>query len=428
MNLRALFSRERSVLLGRTVTAMADQALRSCANFLVAIIIIKSASKAEYGYYALAFPASLFLVTLQNAIVTGPLTVLLVNYRGRRRKDYIRALCWGQLLVIVPLAAIGLLTVAGLCLAGLEDRRYAVIAALCAAATGLLLFEYLRAYYYAEERPGRVLLIDALQTAGYVALLLLSLLVQPLSSATAILLSGLSAMVVFGLCRRRCMRPGWSDAALRKGYTEHWQYGKWALLGVVTTHIQMYGSTYLLGAFVDATAVADLSAGRLLLMPFLLLRMGWGQVSAPHGAALLKQNRMPTYVRELIVAAVVGVAMIAVYTVILYRFDDAIGHFLLSNKFDRAFDYIPLWAAVASAQFVRLNAGMGLLVLKEFRFLAIVSTLVTVVTVAGACLLIPTQGGMGALLAMLVGEVLMGGVLWIALIRRVSRRSDSPTA
>src|SRR5947199_326008 len=87
--------------------AFVDQAILSGTNFVTAIILMKTAAKEDYGYYSIAFAASLFLVSLQNAVVTTPLAVLLAGKRGEE-DDYVGALYWGQLLAAIPAAGLGL--------------------------------------------------------------------------------------------------------------------------------------------------------------------------------------------------------------------------------------------------------------------------------------------------------------------------------
>ena len=62
--------------------ASVDQAMISALNLLISIILIKTASKVEYGYYSIAFSISLFLISIQNAIVNAPLAVLLVSKKN----------------------------------------------------------------------------------------------------------------------------------------------------------------------------------------------------------------------------------------------------------------------------------------------------------------------------------------------------------
>ena len=92
----------RSSLLRKSAIAVVDQALISASGFLVSVVLIKTVSKPEYGYYAIALPVSLFLASIQQALVSAPMSVLLAAKDGEDRQRYLSSLAWGQLFVILP--------------------------------------------------------------------------------------------------------------------------------------------------------------------------------------------------------------------------------------------------------------------------------------------------------------------------------------
>src|SRR5881628_2967328 len=91
-----------SSLFVKSGAAFLDQAILSGANFVTAVVLMKTVTTEEYGYYSIAFAASLFLVSLQNAVVTTPLAVLLAGKCDSEKDDYAGALYWGQVISIVP--------------------------------------------------------------------------------------------------------------------------------------------------------------------------------------------------------------------------------------------------------------------------------------------------------------------------------------
>src|SRR5438067_5786369 len=145
--------RARVSLYLKPAIAALDQALLSGANFFVAFLLIRTVPQEEYGYYSIAFAASLFLISIQNAVVTTPLAVLLAAKKDEERHRYPAALYWGQFLVLVPAVIIGFFITAGLRLYGMSPLKVWTIGAICVSATGILLREFLRAYYFALESP-----------------------------------------------------------------------------------------------------------------------------------------------------------------------------------------------------------------------------------------------------------------------------------
>src|SRR5437762_3427053 len=165
-------ARMQSSLVISSAVAFADQAVLSGTNFLVAFILIKTVPKNEYGYYSIVFAISLFLVSIQNALVTTPLAVLLAAKTAERKQGYIAALYSGQLLVVAPVAALGLIVTALLYAWGLDTIEVWTMGALWVAAVGILLREFTRAFYFAQESPLAVFKLDAIFTFIYVALII----------------------------------------------------------------------------------------------------------------------------------------------------------------------------------------------------------------------------------------------------------------
>jgi O-antigen/teichoic acid export membrane protein len=118
--------------------ASLDQALLSLANLLISIIFIKYASKAEYGYYSIAYSIILFVTSIQNAVVNTPLAVLLVTKKATDKKYYVASLFYGQFLVILPCACLFIAVAAWLYFMGFAETQALVVTAACFAGVGLL--------------------------------------------------------------------------------------------------------------------------------------------------------------------------------------------------------------------------------------------------------------------------------------------------
>lgn len=403
----------RSSLGWRAGIASADQALLSATSFLVSILLIKTVPKAEYGYYSVALPISLFLLSLQNAVVNTPLAVLLASKNGTDRRDYVGSLCYGQFLVILPGACLALLVSALLRYRGLDPAVASIAVALSAAAVGLLYREFLRSYLFAEEAPLEVLKMDALYVAVFLGLLSVPYLFSGIRVETVFLLTGASALLValpFGRGR------GWSfpPPSVSKSYGENWKFGKWALLGVCVTHVQTYSYLYLLGILSGSVAVADVSAARLLLMPMMLVQVGWGKIAIPHGSKLREEGRIHRFFREQVLSSLVFLVAVAVYVALLLAFSGVLRDSLLTEKYANSFGYVIAWGAIFVVGFAALNASYGLQVTMGFSIITKVSFLAMLVTVGSAYYLIRGYGIAGGLAALLLGEILLAVGLWIS--------------
>ena len=417
----------RSPLILKSGIASMDQGMLSAANFLIAIILIKTVAKVDYGYYSIAFSISLFLISVQNAIVNTPLAVLLVTKKGGEKKAYAASLCYGQFLALLPAVCLGLAVIIILRSWGLDSTQASVATALCIGAVGLLFREFLRAYYFAEEVPLQVLKMDALYVALLLCLIALSYLFLTISVAVILILMGVSGLLS-ALVFSRNRDWEYRQESIREGYRENWKLGKWALLGVFVTHVQNYSYLYLLGALLGSVAVAEVSAARLLLMPLMFVQEGWGKIAVPHGSKLREQNRIERFFKEQILVSLIVTLGTAAYLVLVLTFRRTIVGSLLSGKYENSLDYVLFWGAIFIIRFITQNASYGLQVTKNFPTISKMNFVTMLVTVGSAYLLIGTHGIEGGLAALIVGGVLLAGALWFSFGKTVLSTRDQPIA
>jgi O-antigen/teichoic acid export membrane protein len=402
----------------RTGIASADQALLSAMGFLISILLIRTVSKEEYGYYSIALPVSLLLVALQNGIVNAPLTVLLASKKGAERREYVSSLCFGQFLVVLPTVGVGLIAFEIFRFPGLGATVNAIAAALCASAGSLLYREFLRSFLFAEEDSLAVLRMDALYVALSACGLSILYLISGIRVDTVFLLLGASALLAalpFGRGR------GWSfpPRSVSKSYRENWKFGKWSLLGVCVTHVQSYSCIYLLGIFSGSVAVADLSAARLLLMPMMLIQAGWGRIAIPHGSRLREDGQNRLFFMQQVRTSILVLLCITLYAILLMLCSDLLGDFLFSGKYANSFRYVLAWGVICAIGFLSVNANYGLQAMMKFDVITKWSFIVMLVTVGSSYFFIRSYGIAGGLAAMIIGETLMAIVLWYCFARTV---------
>jgi len=229
----------RSKLFLNSSIATFDQAMLSVLNFIISIILIKSVSKVEFGYYSIALSIVFFLFSVQNAIINTPLAVLLVEKTGNIRQKYIASLCYGQFIIILPAAFLGI-TAAGLMyLGGFDPIKSFLVAAVSLATIGFAFREFIRAYYFAEETPLRVLKLDMFYVLLFLSLIIFSHFFNKFNISAVFIMNGVSGFIVaLFFVRHR----GWlfDKQSIKESYSENWKFGKWALLGVIVTHLQNY--------------------------------------------------------------------------------------------------------------------------------------------------------------------------------------------
>jgi O-antigen/teichoic acid export membrane protein len=405
-------------LIFKSGIASIDQAMLSAANFTISIILIKYASKVEYGYYSITFSVLLIFLSIQSAIVNAPLAVLLVTKKGKNRKRYAGSLCYGQFIFVIPIACLGLACIAFLNFWGLDPNKAWIATACCIAVVGLLLREFLRAYFFAEETPLRILKMDVFYTILFLSLTIITSLLFEIKTSAVLAIMGTSAFTI-SLLFSRTLKWGFEQQHIKASYKENWKYGKWALLGVLVTHTQNYSYLYLLGAILGSVAVAEVSASRLLLMPLALIEMGWSKVVIPHGSKLREQNQLRTLFKNQILASLVFTLGIGVYLVFLLLSVEMLKSLIFNDRYTSAFDYLPLWAVIFAVRFITLNASYGLQVTKKFHIISKVNFLTMLVTLVCTYIFIRKYEINGALTALIVGGTMLSIGLWYAFYKSV---------
>jgi len=406
-------------LLYRSGIAAVDQALLSGLNFLISIILIKTVSKTDYGYYSIFFPITLYMVSIQNAIINTPLAVLLITKKGDERRSYPGALFFGQYFLVIPLAVAGIIGgIITYYLNLLEPGVSAIIVAISLASIGILCREFLRAYFFANESPNTVLLIDTLYIVLLTSLSFLAYSFFQFNVAVIFFLMGLCSFFI-GLFFIRKRRWDFSRSDIKSSYSENWQYGKWSLIGGTVSHIQNYGYLYLLGIIISSEAVADVSAARILLMPLVLAQQGWSKVILPHGSKLREENRLLKLLKEQVVVSIIFIIIVISLAFIVVLLKPLLLETILSADYEKSFDYIFYWGVIFAIGFVSLNANFGLQILKRFDVIPKINFIAMLVTLVLAYILIHSNGIEGGLNALIVGQLISAILLWNYFIKLV---------
>lgn len=411
-------SSSRFSLAWKAGVASADQALLSALSFAVSVLLIKSTPKSEYGYYSIAVAISLLLLSVQNAVVNTPLAVLLVTKNDDDKQQYVSSLCYGQFLFVLPAVCLALSSIAMMQYWGFDTTQVSIAAALTSAVVGLLFREFLRSYLFAEGTPVQVLKLDVLYVAIFTGSLALSYFFWEISVAAVFVQMGASALFV-ALLFSRNLDYRIPLASVKKSYRENWRFGRWSLLGVFITHAQNYSYLYLLGAILGSVAVADVSAARLLLMPMMLVQVGWGKIAIPHGSRLREEGQIQRFFREQILSSLFFLVVVAIYVVLLLVFSGVLQDYLLSEKYSNSFRYVVTWGAIFVVGCIMMNASYGLQVLMMFSTIAKINFFTMIITVGSTYFLIRGFGIDGGLFAMLIGQILLAVGLWISFGKHV---------
>jgi O-antigen/teichoic acid export membrane protein len=419
-------------------SAVAAQGLLSAANFVIGLLLLRSAGTQPYAHYVLAMNTVALVVSLQSAFLIPPLSTRLPSLPATGRAALIgglleeqRRLLWlgggaavlgsllysvyvaleastGQTLPTSPPLAIpsvlwGSLLVT-LCALRREFMRQTLLALRCA-------HDILRADFgYA------IIIILGAIAAGQVA--------TWLAPAVVLLVVALAALGSHELLRRSLHRRFIPPTGRQSGLLQEIiPLALWSTSGAALFWLYTQGFLYLVAANLGTTAVAALAATRLLLMPMNLLSSGLGGLLSPAAASWLGSLGRAGLLRRLAGIAVAMAAVTALWVGLLHYWRDALFSSLFRQPIPHAGSLLLAWGAVYVSMGLRDQLGYLLTALGKYREMTLLTALATITSlascVAGMAWLPDTRGAMAGILA---GE----GLTLIGIVTLVVRAVRQP--
>jgi O-antigen/teichoic acid export membrane protein len=399
----------------RVAISVADQSLLSLLNFVIGIWLIRSTSKLEYGLYLAGNAAVMYMLGIQAALINVQMTVRAPVYQGMERGRFCAALLKAQLLFfVVPalLFAAGAFVLA----AGWGAYRDGMLLSGTVAMTfiGVLAREFFRSYFFQEQTPLAVLVIDI----AYGVFLVLGVVVAGWTlhrniHLAVLLAAGGASLIVGVVAARFAHLPSLQEAhGAKTAVTEAWQGGKWALAGMSVTWIQDQSYIILVGALAGASATAEAGAARLFLAPANLILAGIFRVLMPRWAHLRQSGEM-LRVRSMIFKTALAVAgAVASYAIVAAVVQKKAIPVFFPGEYGNIGTLVIYWGIICALQAARTAYSSGLQVFERFREITIVNTFSAVIVLVSGYCLVYKYGVTGGLMAQVIGEFTLTALLW----------------
>lgn len=393
--------------------AVADQGLVSGTNFLITYALASVAPPAEFGAFALATGALLFLASLQHAVVTGPLAVIGPKLEARERRSYMAssAVLQGVLagLVAAVLLAVGLVMNA-------VDSGTAgsVILALAPAASFWQLQEFARRALYSLGRARSALMIDAVTYGGQLVLLA-GLAATGRLDAVGVLLaiaasSAAGAAIGTRQLRRAAFPLSGPGAALRR----NWGLGRWLLGARLTEWASDNLFPFLAGAVLGLAAPGVLRALQLVVAPSYVLSLALDAVLTPKAARVYERagyRALGTFIRRVYL---VSLPVALGYLVVVAALSGPLLRVLYGEKYGGYGGLLALSALAYGLAFVKGPVSIALRAKEVTRPVFLGYALSTLATFTLGLWLITQYGLWGAVAGGVVNAVIQNVVLWDA--------------
>ncbi|MGH7177084.1 MAG: lipopolysaccharide biosynthesis protein [Tepidisphaeraceae bacterium] len=420
--LRELDTIEESTPRRRGFWALTDQGIVSLGNCVTNVLLARSLTVDDFGTFALLLEAVIFLNSLQAALVVYPLSI-----RGAVQDRHgVKRLAGACLLLTLGLAFP--MSLAVTCAAG--ARGIASIGLL--AGVAMLLWqchETLRRAMMAQGGFRAAVVGDVIsyvgQAVGVAALAAMGALTVPRAFCVIGLTSGLG--IIVQVCQ---IGPSFAGLSrVRDVARDFWRFGRWVLLGNLTTLVTTLGCSWTLAIFHGRGAVGEFQALANFLKLSNPLFICVAGLIVPAAALALADGGLPAARQVAVRYALRAAVGLAPYYLVLFVFPTSALRWLYGHQSHygalghelRAF---VLWYA---ALFVAM-IGQSLLnaIQKSHRtFVAQIAHAAAVIFVALP--LTAVYGLDGLMLGGVIGNIVLAAAC-LSLVRRLEERHDDSHA
>jgi O-antigen/teichoic acid export membrane protein len=397
----------------RYATAALDQMALSVFGFALNICLLRTLSATDYGIVSLWMTMGLFAVSVQSALVLGPLNIYLpgaTKPEAARRLE--TALATMNFVAVLTTAALaGAVNV-------LADAEWAPHDALTLVAIPLFVAagmyrEYSRSTAFSRRDMAMLLWVDGPYLA-VTSLCLGAMLLWPQRFAD--LATAFLAMTIGCLVSQLCVRlsgANGDDRAERHLFHKGWiaNYRRisgevaWSLVGVIANHAENRSYVYVATSLVGMASLAAINAIGLLFRPVSVLVSAWGQSALPHLSDALTNGRIDEFDQTLgraLFAAAVGSAAIGMA---LWFAWEPVQRYVFAGKYADGVQLLWPWAAASGASVLRYVGSTGLTAAREFKFLAKAQSVCGVLAAAATAGFILWQGYTAAMWGIAIGNI-----------------------
>lgn len=402
-----------------------DQGIVSGATFVINILLARWLAPLEYGAFAVAYTAFLFVSGFHNALILEPMSVLQPAQNDTSVSTYLGGIVWLHLAITAcfSIAVFGAGTVVG------AGALRGALWGLAIALPVVLMFWLFRRAYYVQTRP-RLAAITSMVYA--VALLVGTALlwhVGGLSALTALLLMGAASVIACGVgwhrlgMSRKLLIDELSGSGIRWLTREHWRYGRWiavaALISLAIVQIQ----TFFVADIVGLDAAGVLRAIQTFSFPMAQLVVVSGYLGVPLLAREAAQNSARDLWRKTVAITCSLVIATVAYAIVLTAFGVGLEGIVYGHRYRDWVWLIPIVVSWPVFSAVGSGFSMTLRALQQSKYYALVGV-VTIPIGVGSAWLFTVRWGIGGAAASIVLSEAIAALLTILAYLWFVRRGD----
>jgi O-antigen/teichoic acid export membrane protein len=266
-----------------------DQVIVSGSNFFTGLILGRFVSPTEYGVFVLAWTTLMIALSLQNALVCMPMSVI-----GAQKSETESATYWGSLLIVQVVLGIGICLI--ILVGSVILKNISTLSISYQSFLPLISTTILSCFFFLGQEFFRRLLIiklvlkdtlinDVVTHSIRVGGLLILLYAGTLNTVHSLLVISVSFVIgtAFGFYKL-FNSIQISYARIRHDLLESWQFGKWVMAEMLPYTLSVQGYIYLTALFIGVQSTAALGASQNILNATNILILSFSNIMMPLAA------------------------------------------------------------------------------------------------------------------------------------------------
>lgn len=409
----------------KSVMSLTDQALTSLAGFGVNILLARWMIEGEYGAFALAFAGYLFLAGFHNVLLLEPLSVFGPARHQGELRNYFQAQIGVHGLLVLPLAAVTLVSAGILWHFKPDDPLVGALAGGGIALPFLLFLWLARRLCYVLQKPVVAVWGSGFYLCFAIGATLFLKLVHRLSPLSAFLATALGSFLGAVIVMRRIRltesgRLASDNVSTRHVLAENWDYGRWLVGSSVLYAISTYGQMFFVAAAIGLGAAGVLRAMQIpsLLMAQIITAIGLlvlPSFSFDFGRGETTRLRY----KAILVSVAVGLSA-AGFALLLAMGDKQVERLLFGGKYAQYSWLIPVFALIPLVNGISMGCSMALRASQRSYFDLFSNVIAAPIAIVSTLLFTHWWGLGGAAISIVLSYVVLG-VVTVMFFRRLQK-------
>jgi O-antigen/teichoic acid export membrane protein len=213
-----------------------------------------------------------------------------------------------------------------------------------------------------------------------------------------------------------------SKLIIKKALKENIKYGKWMILGIFSSIFQYRAYIYITTALLGLSALADVSASRLFMMPMILLSGSVIKIMIAKGSIMISKNEHAKFKKFIMYfMATLSAGCVLYIAIILMLSDTLIG--FLGEKYSNTKGLIAIWGLYVLVDTLKSMLTTSIIVYKRFKAQAIYDLIGAVIVIVSCFIMVTYIGSAGAILSLIAGEFIIF-LLYVYLFLKIQAENN----